>query len=482
MLKLTIPCAKATANLVMALASYQEARSPVELSLSPVYHYQYSSIAKVLDHIAPNEAIHLAVQKSIQGMCMPYFERSISQQYFLLQTDTTPVCKPHSPTLRDRIYVAVPNNVIPGNKPLNIGYELSFVNISDPETAWSLPLNMKRVGVDQTASECALEQLKALFAHPQLDFSDERLINTLDSKYGNAHYLAPAHQYENLVNVVRLRAGMKVWKYQPRPSGGAPAVYGEKYYLNSQSGYQTYKHPKSKQPCEVFQRAIFELEADETQHLEAQTRKGRKLIITVKRYNDMMIRSKNGHNMKDKPFDLLAVQVCDKESEEPIFDREMFIAICGEHKGEISTSMGYEFYRHRYDIEPYIRFAKQRLMLEDFQTPEIKHFDNWLLMLHLASWLLYAASTEAYFCPRKWEQYLPKNKEASSAARLSITQTRKAAQRLFLTFDQGPFKPKKYKKGNGREKGMTFTPRTRYKVVKKTTNKAKLKGKIEQVE
>jgi hypothetical protein len=95
---------------------------------------------------------------------------------------------------------------------------------------------------------------------------------------------------------------------------------------------------------------------------------------------------------------------------------------------------------------------------------------------------LYAASDEAHFRPRKWEQYLPKNKKAQNAPRLSITQTRKAAEALFLTFDPDPFKPKKYKKGNGRQKGMTFTPRKRYNVVKKTTNKAKFKRKIEQIE
>jgi hypothetical protein len=175
---------------------------------------------------------------------------------------------------------------------------------------------------------------------------------------------------------------MKVWKYQPRIStGGAPAVYGEKYYLHAQSSYRTYKHPKTKLPCKVFQRSIFELDPGEKQQFDAHTTKGRKLTITVWRWDNMMIRSKNGNNMKDKPFDLLAVQVCDAQTGERIFHREMFIAVCGERKTEISTSLGYKFYRHRYDIEPYLRFAKQRLVLEDFQTPDVEHFDNWLLIV-----------------------------------------------------------------------------------------------------
>ncbi len=40
---------KALANLVMGLGSQVGARSTVEVSLSRVYHYQYSSISKSID-------------------------------------------------------------------------------------------------------------------------------------------------------------------------------------------------------------------------------------------------------------------------------------------------------------------------------------------------------------------------------------------------------------------------------------------------
>lgn len=460
----------------MALASFQEARSPVELSLSPLYQYQYSSIAKVLDHLSFDEQSHLAVQGIIQGVCMSYYQPQEFSNIYLLQTDTTPVCKAHSPTLKDRTHVAVPNNVIRGNKPLTIGYEVSFVNLSDIKSRWSLPLAIKRVDVEQTASECALEQLNDLFAHPRLGFGEKLIVNTLDSKYGTAHFLAPAHHHDNLVNITRLRAGIKVWKRDYRPqTGGAPAIYGEKYYLNSESGYKTYKHPKTKAILEVFQRSLFELEADETWQYDAQTAKGRQLKVQVWRYNDMMIRSKDGNDMKDKPFDLLAVRITDAQSGKMIFDREMFLAICGERKSEIATEDGYQYYRGRYDIEPTLRFSKQRLLLEKYQASDTAHFDNWLLIHQLTHWLLYTASKETNFRCRKWEQYLPESKQAQNAEQLSISQTRKGAQELFLTFDLTPFKPVKCKKGKGRAKGQTQTPRKRYRVVKKLTKKTKNK-------
>jgi len=47
-LQIVIQNSKALANLVMGLASSPSSRSVVELSLSPCYHYQYSSISKTI--------------------------------------------------------------------------------------------------------------------------------------------------------------------------------------------------------------------------------------------------------------------------------------------------------------------------------------------------------------------------------------------------------------------------------------------------
>lgn len=154
-------------NLVMALASCQEAKSPVELSLSPLYHYQYGSLSKAIAHLAGNQQQRCAIARSVQRLCWSYLDESILQQpYLLLQTDVMPARKPHSPTLKDRTFIAVPNNVIAGNKPLDIGYDVSYVNIGDPQSHWSLPLSSRRVNVKETASECALKQLQSLLEHP----------------------------------------------------------------------------------------------------------------------------------------------------------------------------------------------------------------------------------------------------------------------------------------------------------------------------
>lgn len=466
----------------MALASYQEARSPVELSLSPVYQYQFSSISKAIDRLCLDAENRASLQHDLQRLCMNYFDQS-SADYYLFQTDTTPLCKAHSPTLPGRTFVAIPNNVVPGNRPLSIGYETSCINLCDSQSNWSLPLALNRVALEETASECALGQLAELLSHPDLPWEDKLVINTCDSKYGNAEYLSQAYQHPQVVNVFRLRAGMRIWEpYEGPQRKGRSRVYGEKYYLNRESCHKPYRNRHTGEMTEVFQRSLFERPADEHTKIASQTAKGRRITIELWRFNNMMMRSKTDYNMKDKLLDIVAVEVRDSDTGNLIFGREMYIGLCGQRKEEIATPQAHRCYRQRFGIEHYLRFAKQQLLMQRYQTPDIEHLDNWLLIQQIVPWLLYAASDETTRCVRKWEKYLPENKTEPATGRLSMPQTRRGLQNLFLTLDLTPFKPLKSIKGKGRLPGTTFEPRKRYKRVKKVAHKRKSKTKCEQIE
>lgn len=472
---------RSTTNLIMALASFKGAQSPTELSLSPVYQYKYGSISKAIGDLARNKEERKRVQQLFQSLCYPYFSPAIDRtDRVVFQTDTTPLVKAYSETLSGRTYIPIPNNVIPGNKPLGIGYEVSFINLSEGSTKWSLPLSIQRVETDKTASETALEQLKELLSHPDLGLSQKLCLNTLDSKYGNAAYMAKAFAYEDLVSILRLRSAMKVWssaeEEEAYNGNGAPRIYGEKYYLISKSRMKSYKkHPKTGLPYEVYQQSIFERPHNDYYEIEVQTNRGRKMIVQIFRWDDLRIRSKNGNDMKDKPLDILAIKVQDAQSGKAVFNRDMFVAISGKRKDEISTTEGYHTYRSRYDIEPAMRFAKQRLLVDKLQTPKLESLDNWFLIYQMAVWLLYIASDEADFRPRDWRKYLPENQEVEDQYRLSIAQTWQAIESLFLTFDLQPFKPLKSKKGRPRQKGEKQIQRTRYEVVKKTSNQGENK-------
>ena len=450
----------------MALSSYQKADSLVQLSESPVFHYQFSSVFKAIHDLAYTEEDYGYRKQQILGLCLKYAR---PQNRVLLQTDVTPLVKEHSPTLENRQHVKTSNNVIKGNKPLGIGYPLSSINLS-VESNWSLPLLRGRVPLDHTESSYAVEQIKALLPTLLITLQYDLIINATDSSYTHAAYISPLYEEANLVCISRFRCGSKVYVPAAKAvainnSQGAPKIYGACFYLRHQTRIHKGKAPKTGKVYEKEQVTIYDLPCSEEQHFETTTKKGRPIIIQLFRWNNLKIRSKKGHCMKHKPFDLVGVKVVDANTGELVFKREMFYCMFGKRKTEISLEQSYWDYRHRYDIEPSFRFNKEKMFLDSYDCEDVQHLDNFLLVNQLANWLLYTAADEVDFIPRKWEKN--KANPPPKPDKLSIAKTHRSVERLFLTFDKEPFLPKPSKKGRGNIK----KERPRYKVVKKSKKK-----------
>jgi hypothetical protein len=464
MLSLGINSAKPLANLVMALASFKEAHSVVELSKSPFYHYQYSSICDGIHGLCSTEKDHDQVSKLLRQFWLETYP--CSDGIYRFTSDTTPINKPHSPTLSHRSYIHVSNTIIDGNKPLGIGFRLSTLTLSGLLN-WQLPLSMARVRNDETASKRLLEQLSTLFEDRQLPFENAPLvINRLDRAYGNAAYLSPAYQYANLVNITRFRNGQKIWRKNIRTkTGGRNAIYDpDPYYLIAESRTKSFR--KKEMLYQKYQPSIFELEADEVAQIGQISPSGRRMILELSIWKNVLLRSKNGHTMSDKPLDIVCVKTLDAFTKAPIFQEVLFIGICGEKKDSLPLNETVSEYQQRYGIEPFFRFDKQNLFLESFKTPDIQHLDNWFLIVQMTNWLLYQVAQEAKQVSPKWQQYLPKE-QIENPIILSLAQAQKAAQSLFITFDTKPFLPQKCKKGKPRQKGQIQVPRNRYEVFRK---------------
>lgn len=90
----------------MALAANTGAKSPVELSNSPLFHYQNTSVSKSVDGLANGEEEWLEAELDIQHLVNLHLSPQMLEQPVLhLQTDATSVCHPHSPTLEGRTEV-----------------------------------------------------------------------------------------------------------------------------------------------------------------------------------------------------------------------------------------------------------------------------------------------------------------------------------------------------------------------------------------
>ncbi len=447
----------------MALSSHQGSRSVVGLSESYLFHYQYSSISDVLREMCGTLTLW-ELEALMRSLCLPYVPEEEMSSRIRINSDATSLLKADSPTLENRGYVLINNQRIKGNKPVGLGYQLSRVHISLND-GWSLPLSERIVSKNETASELLLEQLENILKEPWIE-KVKTIIHCIDSGYGHASFLVPMYAQEKVVNIVRFRHGIKVWSPAKRKEelrNGAPLVYGQKHYLNDKTMVKFFT--RKDKTYEVEQKSITEMIASEKCELYTKTKKGRQLKVYLERWNDLLIRSKEGHCTKDKPFDIVRVRYVDAKTGAPIHQRAMFLSIFGKQKAEVSIIEAFKDYRHRYDIEPSFRFDKQILMLDKAQVHSVKALENWIVVVQLARWLLFTASDEVKHSPKKWQKYGDKINPGTD--RLTIAQTRKGAESLFLTFDSKPFLPKSINNGKGRQKGEKLVPKKRFLPIKK---------------
>jgi hypothetical protein len=359
---------------------------------------------------------------------------------------------------------------------------------------------------------------------------------TPDSSYGTAEYLGSLHDCADLRTITRFKNRTVYEKAAAFPTGGARRVYGNAFALRKPDQSTHYKHPKTG-ALVAASTSIFEKKPTESVEYYTQSAQKRLFLVQLTRYEDVLIRSKNGMNMKKKPFDLVIVEYWDVQTQTPVFQKPIYLAVCGSRKAEMGLRSVYEqHYFHRYDIEINNRFMKHQLLIDKFQTPIQAHFDLWLVVIQLVEWLLFLASDELSPQPKKWQKAadstrieprnLPKTESRTAEPctdsilsnqdiipilettiqseikypkavpfleiqpveppplekeppRLSLPKTRKAAQTLFGTFDQTNLKPQTSQKGKGRKLGTRFPPKQTFKPIKKTSKtkpKQKQKG------
>jgi hypothetical protein len=382
--------------------------------------------------------------------------------------------------------VPIANNVIASNQAISVGYRVSMTHLNAlPQAAegWCVPLCVKRLSPQDDAIDAGVEQIQSLLTDKTLPFGTSLCIEKADMGYAHASFLSPLYALENLVCVVRLRPSSKVWQISPKveisPDAdavqGAPTIYGKKWYLTDKSQDKTYK--RKGESFTVWQDSIMDLPPSDTLEIAGTLKNGRKITLFLTRWNDLLKRTNEGHNMKDKPLDIVRVLVQDAQSGEKVFDRPLFIVVSGQRKQEITTPLVQTQYRERSDVEAVYRFGKHSMLLDKLQTPDVKHLDNWLKIWMMAIWLLFTARQQTPLIVKPWEQYLPINKTKAGQDNpiLTMPQVRKGINTLFATFDVTPFLPRKSKKGKGRQKGEKQPKRKRFPPTKKMKKVKKIK-------
>ena len=160
-------------------------------------------------------------------------------RFWLIGTGAVSIQRLFAQTLEDRTFVYQPN-VPGGNKPITIGHQYSaqvvYPEQDQPDgSPWVVPLSMRRIRSEETATTVAKAQIDALMEDETLPFREELCVHIADSTYSAVLFLSATEEHKNLVNVVRLR-GNRVFYRQLEPvtgkrKAGRPPRYGKPFSM-----------------------------------------------------------------------------------------------------------------------------------------------------------------------------------------------------------------------------------------------------------
>ena len=440
-------------DLIDALASNSNgASSPVELSLSPLFERTYSSIYKAIEKSFSFNDDNKKKRKKLKNLTRLIAEvtpRPDKRPFYLFTTDTTPHPRPYSPTLPERSYVYQPNTVA-GNKPIGVGHAFSFVSLlpekdSQNSAPWSIPLSAERVVTDKKGINIGIGQINALMTDESLPWHGKLSVLTADSAYSQRSFLFDASKHKNLVVVTRVRSNRIFYCSPPiqqeEKKRGCPKKFGERFDLALED---TWHAP------------------DETTQIKNTTKKGRQFTVTLKAWHNMLMRGTQQEQMYKCPFTLIRVSVTDDTGS--LVWKPMWLIVVGDQRTRISLADVYFCYRQRFDIEHMFRFSKQRLLMTNFQTPDVKHEENWIRLVMLAYVQLWAAKELSNYLPRPWERYQEQNNDKI----ISPSTVQRDLERIISEVGKPGNSPKPRGIPTGRVRGQTQTKRVKHPVIKKS--------------
>jgi hypothetical protein len=381
-------------DLVDALSSNTQARSVVELSLSPYFRRDYNSLFKA---IAKYQSVW--VHKNLAELAAPSLPQPQSRPFWLLGVDVTSCSRPYAWRLADRGYVFQPNPVRI-NKPITVGHQYSSVFLLPERTSpqsqhWVIPLSTRRVVKRDDKERVGAEQIRLLLQDDLLPFYKQLCVEVADSSYGKPAYLAANRDQTNLVSIIRVRSN-RIFYRQPEINKDNPDPhlpwYGARLAL-----------PEAEQWPQPDAQATTSFTS----------RKGRVYRVEIEAWHNLLMRGERKPDlipMQEYPFTLLRIRRYPQGGK--LADtKPLWLIVMGENRHKLSLEESFLAYQQRYDIEHFFRFGKQRLLMDRYQTPEVSHEEHWWHLVHLAYLQLWVARQYASNQPRPWERYLPQMKE-----------------------------------------------------------------------
>ncbi len=447
----------ATMDLIDAIGGNSSATSAVELSLSPLFPRQYSSLHDAVDNFfvpsSPGKAKeerHTQQQLRMRLLAAQSPD-PVVRNFSLFGLDTTGQPRPYAKTLADRGIQYHPNPA-PGNKPIVVGHSYSVL-AALPEKKdrtsppWVIPLLIQRVSTDEKATKVGAAQVKDLLEDKTLPFASKLSALVADTSYSAREFLGQVVKHTNLATIVRVRGNRKFYripKQDDLPKGkGHPTWYGEPFDMKDSTTWG---------------------EPDATELVPLTLRNGRVCQVEIQAWYNLLMLGKRDIPMHSYPFTLILIRVKDTHGEE-VFKHPLWLIIIGERGQEITLRDAYGAYRQRFDLEHFFRFGKHKLLMASYQTPDVEHEQNWWEIVGLSYALLYVEAPLAHNIFQPWERYLSQAKEPKSENLPSPSMVQRNLPLIIRQIGTPASFPKPRGKSPGRAKGYSPGKRERPPVI-----------------
>jgi hypothetical protein len=391
-----------------------------ELSLSPVFRRQWSSIYEAIDDCRPQK----------QNLKKLYIKQMLQDgdKSILLAGDHTDWSRPEAVTLKDRTYEHG-KQPIGGGKPVTLGQGYSTLAwIPEDQGSWALPLCHDRISSFETPLSRAAFQLRKVCQHLR-----GRPVSAWDSEYGNASFVnqtvdIPADK------IMRLRPNYCLWREPPPYSGkGRPRKHGEKFKLNDET---TWGSPQEILVLNDPTWGEVKIQRWEKMHF----RRSPKVSMEVLR----ITRTGESLNQKER--------------------KPMWLVWIGEAL-PLLASIWHDYLR-RFAVDHWNRLAKQRLhwTLPKLGTPE--KCQRWSDLLPLMTWQLWLAREIVVDKPLPWQK-------ACALGHLTPGRVAQSFGGVLAMIGTPARAPKPRGKSPGWTKGRKRAKRPCYPVVKKAFSRKK---------
>jgi DDE superfamily endonuclease len=408
------PSRDAAFEVIDAIASSRDARSAVEVSLSPTMERKFSSVYKGIERTRIEE-------ESLRPLLVKQAEASgelLFDGCAIYALDHSPYPRPTAPTVSDRGYVH-------GANGREVGHRYSLLGrVMHESGSWVGIVDAERIATHQSPSQVGavqIERLKTTATRPR--------IITADSEYPTAVILDQADEQTHLL--IRLRSNNKLYgEPEPRPAGkrGAAAKHGRKIKLNDP---ETLGHP--------------------VHSLRIEEEDGGWVVISV--WERMHFKSR-----PNRPLSVVRVE-CFKADGKRRFQDPLWLVWTGQ--AEIDWATLWRVYLKRFRMECVHQFTKNSLAWTRGRFGYTGREERWTWLVILAYWqLLLAAPLVREVC-RPWEKPTPEGKLPTPAR----------VQRVYLKFFNEIGSPTRSPMVRGippgRMVGYRPPPRPRFRVVYK---------------